>query len=212
MGSHDDHFHLWKEVHKDIAHQLGELQKVAHRLGEVEKRMGRLSIQVDGVEVRVAEQEVVGNRLSRLVLWSVGAILHSLAKVDFLQHLVSSFLSFGGGDSDGPRSPDGPDEPPSGPGSGSPPSSCPSLISLRSSQLDSPLVATPPSIHRSDSPGAFTQDEGDWLRAALQALPSPTSEDGPDIRLPGIRRGVWGTSSVGDVEGGVGDAPYIGVP
>ena len=51
MGSHDDHFHLWKEVHKDIAHQLGELQKVAHRLGEVEKRMGRLSIQVDGVEV-----------------------------------------------------------------------------------------------------------------------------------------------------------------
>ena len=51
MGSHDDHFHLWKEVHKDIAHQLGELQKVAHRLDEVEKRMGRLSIQVDGVEV-----------------------------------------------------------------------------------------------------------------------------------------------------------------
>ena len=49
VGSHDDHFHLWKEVHKDIAHQLGKLQKVAQRLGEVEKRMGRLSIQVDGI-------------------------------------------------------------------------------------------------------------------------------------------------------------------
>ena len=211
VGSHDDHFHLWKEVHKDIAHQLGELQKVAHRLGEVEKRMGRLSIQVDGVEVRVAEQEVVGNRLLRLVLWSVGTILHALAKVDFLQHLVSSFLSFGGGDGDGPRSPDGSDEPPSGPGSGSSPSSCPSLESLRSSQLDSPLVATPSSVQQSDSPGVFTQDEGDWLRAALQALPSPASEDGADIRLPGVRRGVWGASSLGDSEGGAGDASYIGV-
>ena len=211
VGSHDDHFHLWKEVHKDIAHQLVELQRVAHRLGEVEKRMGRLSIQVDGVEVRVAEQEVVGNRLSRLVLWSVGAILHTLAKEDFLQHLVSSFLSFGGGDSDGPRSPDGSDEPPSGSGPGSAPSSCPSLESLRSSQLDSPLIATPPSVHRSDSPGTFTQDEGDWLRAALQALPNPTSTDGSDIRLPGIRRGIWGTPSVGVLEGGTGDASYIGV-
>ena len=159
----------------------------------------------------MAEQEVVGNRLSRLVLWSVGGILHTMAKVDFLQHLVSSFLSFGGGDSDGPRSPDGTDEPPSGFGPGSPPSSCPSLKSLRSSQLDSPLVATPSSVHRSDSPGPFMQDEGDWLRAALQALPSPTSEDGPGIRLPGIRGDVWGASSMGGSEGGVGDALYIGV-
>ena len=211
VGSHDDHFHLWKEVHKDIGHQLAELQKVAHRLDEVERRMGQLSIQVDGVEVQVAEQEVVGNRLSRLVLWSVGAVLHALAKVDFLQHLVSSFLSFGGGDSEGPRSPDGPDEPPSGSGPGSPPSSCPSLESLRSSQLDSPLIATPSSVHRSNSPGPFTRDEGDWLRSALQALQSPTSEDGSDIRLPGIRRGIWGASGLGDAEGGVGDASYIGV-
>ena len=159
----------------------------------------------------MAEQEVVGNRLLRLVLWSVGAILHALAKVEFLQHLVSSFLSFGGGDSEGPRSPDGSDEPPSGPGPGSPPSSCPSLESLRSSQLDSPLVATPPSVHRSDSPGPFTQDEGDWLRAALQAIPSPTSEDGPDIRLSRIGRGLWRALSLGSSEGGTGDASYIGV-
>ena len=136
---------------------------------------------MEGVEVRVAEQEVVGNRLSRLVLWSVGGVLHLMAKVDFLQHLVTSFLSFGGGSSEGPRSPDGPDEPSPRPGPGPPPSSCPSLESLRSSQLDSPLVATPSSVHRSDLPGAFTQDEGDWLRAALQALLSPMSEDGSDI-------------------------------
>ena len=89
--------------------------------------------------------------------------------------------------------------------------SCPSLESLRSSQLDSPLVTTPSSVHQSDSPGAFTQDEGDWLRAALQALLSPTSEDGSDIRLPGVRRGIWGASGVGDTEGRVGDASYIGV-
>ena len=173
--------------------------------------MGRLSIQVDGVEVRVAEQEVVGDRVSRLVLWSVGGVLHLMAKVDFFQHLVTSFLSFGGGGNEGPRSPDGPDESSSGPRPGSPPSSCPSLESLCSSQLDSPLVTTPSSIRRSDSPGPFTQDEGDWLRSALQALLSPMSEDGTDIRLPGIRRGVWGTPGVGDFEGGTGDAPYTGV-
>ena len=172
--------------------------------------MGGLSLQVEGVEVRVVEQEVVGNRLSRLVLWSVGGVLHLMAKVDFLQHLVMSFLSFGGGD-EGSGPSDGSDESSPGPGSGSPPSSCPPLESLRSSDLDSSLITTPSSVHRSDSPGSFTEDEGDWLRAALQALPSPTPEDGPDIGFPGIRRGVWGASSLGDSEGGVRDAQDIGV-
>ena len=107
----------------------------------------------------MAEQEVMGDRVSRLVLWSVGGVLHLMVKVDFLQHLVTSFLSFGGGSGEGPRSPDGPDEPSPGPGPGSSPSSCPSLKSLCSSQLDSPLVATPSSIRRSgnhtptDAPG-----------------------------------------------------------
>ena len=211
MGSHDDHFHLWKEVHKDIAHQLSELEKVAHCVSEMEKQMGRLSIQVDSVEVRVAKQEVLGNRLSRLVLWAVGGVLHTLAKVDFLQQLISSFLSFGGGSDDGPGSPGGTDEPPRDPGSRSSPSPCPSLQSLQSSNLDSPLVATPSSVCGSNSPGVFMQDEGDWLRSALQALPSPMSEDGFDIQLPGVRRGVWGAPGLGDSEGGVRDASDIGV-
>ena len=211
MGSHDDHFHLWKEVHKDIAHQLAELQKVAHRLGEVEKRMGQLSIQVDGVEVWVAEQEVVGNRLSRLVLWTVGGVFHTLAKVEFLQQLVSSFLSFGGGGDDGPGSSDGTDEPSRGPGPRSPPSPCPSLQSLQSSDLNSPLIATPSSVRGSNSPGPLSVIEEDWLRSALQALLSPTSSHGIDNRLPSVGRGVWGASSLEDLEGGIGDASHIGV-
>ena len=211
MGSHNDHFHLWKEVHKVIAHQLSELQKVAHRVSEVEKRMGKLSIQVDGVEVRVAEQEVVGNRLSRLVLWTVGGVLHTLAKVEFLQQLVSSFLSFGGGGDDGFGPPNGANGPSRGPGSGSSPSPCPSLQSLQLSDLDSPLVATPSSVRGSDFPGPFLEAEEDWLRSALQALPSPMSSPGFDNRLPSIRRGVWGVSSVEDVEGGIGDASHNGV-
>ena len=102
VGQHNDHFHLWKEVHKDIAHQLNKLQLVERRVMEIERRMGGLSLQVEGVEVRVAEQEVVGNRVSRLVLWSVGGVLHLMAKVDFLQHLITSFLSSGGGGNEGP--------------------------------------------------------------------------------------------------------------
>ena len=211
VGQHNDHFHLWKEVHKDIAHQLNKLQLVERRVVEVECWLGNLSLQMEGVEVRVAEQEVIGDRLLRLVLWSVSGVLHLMAKVDFLQHLTTSFLSFGGGSSEGPRSPDGPDEPSSGPGPGSPPSSCPSLESLCSSQLDSPLIATPASVRRSDLPGVFTESEGDWLRAVLQALPSPASEDGSDSQLLGIRRGVWGDVGMGDTEGRVGDASYISV-
>ena len=180
-------------------------------MSEVEKQMGRLSIQVDGVEVRVAEQEVVGNRLSRLVLWTVGGVLHTLAKVDFLQQLVSSFLSFGGGSDDGPGSSGGANEPPRGPGSRSPPSPCPSLQSLQSSDLDSPLVATPSSVRGSDSPGPFSEAEEDWLGSALQALPSPTPSDGFDNRLPSIRRGVWGASGLEDFERRVRDASDIGV-
>ena len=143
--------------------------------------MGRLSIQVDGVEVRVAEQEVVGNRLSRLVLWTVGGVLHTLAKVEFLQQLVSSFLSFGGGSDDGSGLPRGTNEPLRGPRPRSPPSPCPSLQSLQSSDLDSPLVATPSSVCGSDSPGPFSAAEEDWLGSVLQALPSPTSSPGVDI-------------------------------
>ena len=61
VGQRNDHFHLWKEVHKDIAHQLNELQLVERRVMEIECRMGSLSLQVEGVEVQVAEQEVVGD-------------------------------------------------------------------------------------------------------------------------------------------------------
>ena len=86
VGQHNNHFHLWKEVHKDIAHQLNELQLVERRVVEIERRMGGLSLQVEGIEVWVAEQEVVGDRVLRLVLWSVGGVLHLMAKVDFLQH------------------------------------------------------------------------------------------------------------------------------
>ena len=36
VGQHNDYFHLWKEVHKDIAHQLNELQQVEARVSAVE--------------------------------------------------------------------------------------------------------------------------------------------------------------------------------
>ena len=51
VGQHDDHFHLWKEVHKDIAHQLNELQKVECQVEWVEQRLQGLLIQMEGVEV-----------------------------------------------------------------------------------------------------------------------------------------------------------------
>ena len=142
VSQHNNHFHLWKEIHKDIAHQLNELQQVEARVSGLECRLGGLSLQVEGVEVQVAEQEVVGNRLLRLVLWSMGGVLHLMAKVDFLQHLVTSFLSFGGGGGEGLGSPNGPDEPLSGPGLGLPlppvPPSSPCVLSNSTPPLSPP--------------------------------------------------------------------------
>ena len=149
--------------------------------------------------------------MGRLVLWCIGALHHQMAKMDFLQHLVSSFLQFGGRGDEGPGSPDGPPEPPRGFGPGSPPSACPSLKSLRSSNLDSPLITTPATSFGASPPGMFTQGEEYWLRSVLQALPSPSSLDDPDIRLPDLRGGVWGAVSMEDTEGGIRDAPHISV-
>ena len=174
-------------------------------------RLQGLSIWMEGVEVWVVDQGVLGDRMGRLVLWCIGTLHHQMAKTDFLQHLVSSFLQFGGRSDEGPGSLDGPPEPQRGFGPGSPPSSCPSLKSLKSSNLDSPLITTPATTFGASLPGSFTQGEEDWLRSALQALPSPGSSDGSDIRLPDIRGGVWGAVSLGDSEGRVRDAPNIGV-
>ena len=55
------------------------------------------------------------------------------------------------------------------------------------------------------------QGEEDWLRSALQALPSPGSSDGSDIQLPDLRGGVWGAVRLEGTEGRVGDALNIGV-
>ena len=72
-----------------MAHQLNELQKV-------EQQLQGLLIQMEGVEVWVVEQGVLGDWMGRLVLWCIRALHHQMAKTDFLQHLVSSFLQFGG--------------------------------------------------------------------------------------------------------------------
>ena len=83
VGHHDDPFHLWKEIHKDMAHQLNGLEKVEHHVEQVEHHLNGLSIQVEGVEMQVAEQEVVGNRVLRSVPRCIGAIHHQMAKTDF---------------------------------------------------------------------------------------------------------------------------------
>ena len=44
VGQHNDHFHLWKEAHKDIAHQLNELQQAEAGVSAMEHRMGGLSL------------------------------------------------------------------------------------------------------------------------------------------------------------------------
>ena len=134
-----------------------------------------------------------------------------MAKMGFLQHLASSFLQFGGQGDKGSGSSDGPPEPPRGFGPESPPSSCPSLESLRCSDLDSPLVTTPATSFGASPPGPFTQGEEDWLRSALQALLSPGSSDSFDIQLLDLRGGVWGAVSLEDAEGRVRDASHISV-
>ena len=204
-----DHYYLWRETHKDLAHQLKELQKVEQRVLYVERELNALELKGEGVKERLAALEATNTRFRGLVLKIVRNLTTHSAQLDLFWQIISSLLlssrSVGGGGT-------GPShvavEPEGESGSGSPSSSCPSLISLQSSWLDSPTLDTPADQSRANSSGT-SSEEDDWLRAALSSVAPSEVENGGGTGLPGSGGPIWdlgGGASTGGRDGDVQDS------
>jgi hypothetical protein len=156
--------------------------------------------------------EDLGRGLSGYVVQMTRTIVGQGLRLDILQRLVTAFVLFGSNGGGGPGPSDETDGPPRGPGSGGFPPSCPSLVSLDSSWLDSPTVDSPASISGPDPFQSSVSDEADWFRSTLQTIAGAEVEDVRDSGLRGDRGESWDMGGDAAVGRGVGDASDRGEP
>ena len=57
-----DHYYLWHETHKDLAHQLKELQRVEQRVLYIERELNALELKGEGVKEHLAALEATDMR------------------------------------------------------------------------------------------------------------------------------------------------------
>ena len=178
---------MWGEAHKEMAHQLGEIQKMEKRLNEMESRMGILSIAEDGLEGRVNVLEQGSNRVMRLVLKITRTLAGQSTQLDLSWQFLTAFLLPGRlrtGGGTGPA--DGGPIPEGGSGQGSPASSCPSLVSLGSSWLGSPTLNTPSDEGGAHSFPTFLQESGHQGGSTSSSLQGRASSEDGDIGVLGV--------------------------
>ena len=186
-----DHYYLWRQTHKDLAHQLKELQRVEQRVLYIKRELNALELKGEGVKECLAALEATDTRFRGLVLKIVHNLTTHSAQLDLFWQIISSLLLSGrsvGGGGTGPSHDVVESE--GEPGPGSPSSSCPSLISLQSSWLDSPTLDTPTDPPRTSSSRA-PLEEDDWLRAVLSSISAAAVENGGDTGLPGGGGPIW---------------------
>ena len=178
----------------------------------IEWELNVLELKGEGVRERLAALEATDTRFRGLVLKIVHNLTTHSAQLDLFWQIISSLLLSGrsvGGGGTGPSNDAA--EPEGGSRSGSPASSCPSLISLQSSWLDSPTLNTPTDPPRTNSSRA-PLEEDDWLRAVLSAVSATAVENGGDTGLPGGGGPIWDMGGGTPVGGGDGDVPDSGEP
>jgi hypothetical protein len=208
----DDQYHLWRDTHKEISHNFSQVEKLERRVREIEGKMGELEIRDETVGTRLQAMEDLGRGLSGYVVQMTRTIVGQGLRLDILQRLVTAFVLFGSGGGGGSGPSDENDGPPRGPGSGGVSPSCPSLISLESSWLDSPTIDSPASIGGPDPFQSSVSDEANWLRSTLQAIAGAEVEDVRDSGLRGDRGDSWDMGGDAAIGGGTGDAQDRGEP
>ena len=96
-----DHYYLWCKTHKDLAHQLKELQKVEQRVLYIEGELNALAEKEVGVKAHLAALEATDVHFQGLVLKIVHTLTTHLAQLNLSWQIISSFLlprgSVGGG-------------------------------------------------------------------------------------------------------------------
>jgi hypothetical protein len=202
----DDQYHLWRDTHKEISHNFSQVEKLERRVREIEGKMESLEIKDEGVSTRLTAMEDLGRGLSGYVVQMTRTIVGQGLRLDILQRLVTAFVLFGSNGGGGPGPSDETDGPSGGFGSGGRPPSCPSLVSLDSSWLDSPTIDSPASISGPDPFQSSVSNEADWFRSTLQAIAGSEVEDVRDSGLRGDRGDSWDMGGDAAIGRGVGDA------
>ena len=133
-------------------------------------------------------------------------------ELSLVKFLLSAIL-FGTGRDSGFGGPNGPDVPPSRPGSGGPPSPSTSVVS---GWLDSAFGSppTPPSSPRPHTPfSEVSASEGNSVGTAVSSFEEIEAvEAAGDRVVPGDRGNSGYNGSSEDSWGGVGDVPHNGTP
>ena len=158
VSSHNDHYHLWRDVHRENLLQwkdinplkgsvkvLGESMVSLHlKEEEMKAQMAALDMKTRELEARLQETKDFTVRLSRLVVKVVEGYMQQFQELSFIKFLLTAVLFGSGGDVSGALH--GPDVPPRGSGSGGPSSITTSTVSH---WLDSALGDTSPRLPQS---------------------------------------------------------------
>ena len=197
VSHHTDHYNLWRETHKDLAHHESMFPILSGHIQKLEKEVEDLRERQESMERHMKDVEETLSKMTRLVIKLSKSLAQHDDQLSLLQFLLTALLCHECEQCRRPGSSN--DEPQSGPGPGnspSPPTPCPSLsFTLEPSRVDSP-PNSPSSPFRGDLPSPLIQEEGNLLRSALQAI-----QEGAEIE-DGSNRGFSGVGGhLGDLSG-----------
>ena len=205
----------WEELKgiKEKLVRVDEQLAALHLRGEeIGVQMAALSLKERELDSRLQETRDFSERLSRLVIRVVRGFMQQTQEVSLIKFLLSAIL-FGAGRDSGPGGSNGPDVPPSGSGSGGPPSPSTSLVSRwLGSAFGSP--PTPPSSPGPNTPfSEVSASEGNSFGTAVSSFQEIEAVEATGDRVVLGDRGDSGyDGSSEDSWGGVGDVPHNGAP
>ena len=202
----------WVELKgvKERLVRLDEQIAAIHLKEELGVQMAALSLKERELDSRLMETRQFSERLSQLVIRVVRGFMQQTQELSFIKFLLSAVL-FGAGRDPGSGGSDGPDVPPRGPGSGSPPSPSTSVVSR---WLDSALGSppTPPSSPGPHTPfSEISASEGHSFGTAVSSFQEVKAIEAEGNRgLPEYRGDSGYDGSSEDSWGGIGDVSHNG--
>ena len=216
-SSHNDHYHLWQDAHRENLLQWKEITPLKGLVRVLEEGMAALHLKEEEMKAQMAaldaktreleaclqETKDFTVRLSRLVVKVVEGFMQQSQELSFIKFLLTAVLFGSGGDV--PGASHSPDVPPGGSGPGGPSSISTSNISR---WLDSTLRDTsPPSFPirppTPDSEVLFSEGHLFWT-VVLPLSSLGEVEEGHHSRLLVLGGGAGDHGGVLGFGGGVG--------
>ena len=224
VSSHNDHYHLWRDAHRENLLQWKDINPLKGSVKVLEEGMAALHLKEEEMKAQMAaleektreletclqEMKDFTVRLSRLVVKVVEGYMQQSQELLFIKFLLTAVLFGAGGDVPGALH--GPDVPPGGSGPGGPPSITTSTVSR---WLDSALGDTsPPSspIGPAMPNSKVSLGEGNSFWTAVSSLLSLGEiEEGRHSGLLGVGVGAGDHGGLQGIGGGVGIVPGNGI-